>query len=89
MRLSDSRLVSHRSPHSDAVADLANVETHQQRLVVTYEAMSRLFHSFGLIEPTQLTFDGSIVPAEFPGKQRDVAAWADAWGVDKAGVRVW
>ncbi|MDT0263930.1 AlbA family DNA-binding domain-containing protein [Jatrophihabitans lederbergiae] len=70
-------------PRADTVADLAAVETAQQRLAVTYQALTGLLHWFGLPEPTQLRSDGTIVPWGFSAQHRSrVAHWATVSGIN-------
>ncbi|MCU1394864.1 MAG: hypothetical protein JWM34_3292 [Ilumatobacteraceae bacterium] len=83
-----SRTVT-RAPHADVLVDLAHVGTMQERLVVTYEAASGLFHHFGIAEPDQLSPDGRISPARFEGRSREVFDWAQLNNVPWFGDRTW
>jgi hypothetical protein len=67
---------------SSVAVDLAAVDSLQQRLVVSYEALSGLLQWFGLPEPTQLLPDGMIVPSEFlMSRYRQVVQWARDNGI--------
>jgi hypothetical protein len=66
-------------PASSVVADLAAVESVQERLAVTYLAVSSMLQWFGVAEPEQLRADGTIVPANFDMtnyREVEVERWA-------------
>lgn len=67
----------HGRPNAETVADLAAVDTIQQRLAISYQAAAGLLQWFGLAEPDQLRPDGTIVLAGFSYSQsRQALEWA-------------
>ena len=73
---------------TQTVADLAAVDTVQQRLSVAHAALSAVLQHFGLAEPSQLARDGTIVPGQFGmSKYRAVERWALDRGVQAERLR--
>jgi hypothetical protein len=65
------------------VADLAAVESVQQRLAVTQQAISGLLQWFGLSEPLQMKRDGTLVARQWSmSHYREGERWAEEHGVD-------
>lgn len=70
-------------PSAESVADLAAVDTVQQRLAVSYQAAAGLLQWFGLAEPDQLKADGTIVLGGYSGSQSTQAyRWAKRYAVE-------
>jgi len=64
-------------PRAEITADLAAVDTMQQRLVVAHQALSALLQWFGIPEPAQIAADGSLRPQQWGmSYYRQVEAWA-------------
>jgi len=74
-------------PVVEVSADLAAVRTVQERLAVTYLALSGLLQWFGLPESRLLKPDGTLVCRQF-GTWSDLAEqWAGQWGVNAESAR--
>jgi len=76
-RIRGTRSVSGR-PRAITAVDLSSVYSQQERLSVTYFALSGILQWFGLAEPHQLKPDGSLVAQNFNVDYRQIQRWANA-----------